>query len=109
MFLHRWALRLGRTVKELLASVDSEEISEAIAFYYLEPWGEPVEDLRCGIITAAISNGLTPKSNGDWQTADDFIPKYGERLREDINAQQRIDDKRNAVAEKLTSWAKGIH
>lgn len=38
-FYHRLALALGRSVKELLATVDSEELTWWAAYYIHEPWG----------------------------------------------------------------------
>lgn len=39
-FYHRLALALGRSVKELLATVDSEELMWWAAYYIHEPWGQ---------------------------------------------------------------------
>jgi hypothetical protein len=40
VFYHRLALALGRSVKELLATVDSRELVDWAAYYIHEPWGQ---------------------------------------------------------------------
>ena len=39
-FYHRLALAMGRSVKELLATVDSAELVDWAAYYIHEPWGQ---------------------------------------------------------------------
>lgn len=41
---------------ELAERIDSREFSEWLAFYALEPWGEPPTDLRHGILASLIAN-----------------------------------------------------
>lgn len=44
------------TVRELLTRMDSKEISEWMAYYRLEPFGEERADLRSGIIASILAN-----------------------------------------------------
>jgi hypothetical protein len=44
------------TVGELLARIDSAELTEWMAFDALEPFGEERADLRTGIIAAVTAN-----------------------------------------------------
>lgn len=44
------------TVRQLLANIDSEELTEWMAFDRLESIGEVRADLRAGIIAAAVGN-----------------------------------------------------
>jgi hypothetical protein len=61
------------TVRQLLANLDSNEITEWIAFDALESIGETRADLRAGIVAAAAANhGYRdlPKA----YRASDFMP-----------------------------------
>lgn len=44
------------TVKDLLSRIDSDELTEWAAFDRLEPFGDAREDLRTGIVAAAVVN-----------------------------------------------------
>ncbi|CAK0237767.1 Uncharacterised protein [Burkholderia pseudomallei] len=44
------------TVRQLLANLDSEELTEWVAFDRMEPMGEFRADLRAGIIAATVAN-----------------------------------------------------
>ena len=44
------------SVRQLLASLDSSEITEWIAYDQLEPFGEQREDLRVGQICSTVAN-----------------------------------------------------
>lgn len=49
---------MGMTVREMLARMGSDELTDWIAFYDLEPWGEErrLADYRAGVIAATIMN-----------------------------------------------------
>ncbi len=47
---------MGCTVRELLERISSEELTEWMAFYSIEPWGCEAKDERAGIIAAAVVN-----------------------------------------------------
>lgn len=66
------ALRMGRTVRELLDSLDAAEFQEWLAYYGLDPWTEDRGDLRAGIIASTVVQALGGKAK-----AADFIPTYG--------------------------------
>lgn len=61
------------TVRQLLASIDSAELTEWIAFGALEPWGETRADLRAGIIASAAANHGFAKLDKPYQPSD-FMP-----------------------------------
>lgn len=72
------ALALGMTVKELLERVDSKELTEWMAYYTLEPFGQPADDLRMGIIASTEANAhRDPKRKAF--TPNDFIPDYSKK------------------------------
>ncbi|WP_321919307.1 phage tail assembly protein T [Paraburkholderia tropica] len=44
------------SVRRAQQEIDSEEFGRWIAFYELEPWGNPVEDLRVGAQLSMVAN-----------------------------------------------------
>ena len=44
------------TVRQLLDSISSSELSEWMAFDAIEPFGEPRADLRAGLVCASVVN-----------------------------------------------------
>jgi len=65
------------TVKELLARIDSRELTEWMAYYSLEPWGTEPEDLRAGIIASTIANvNRDQKKQRKPFTPKDFMPVW---------------------------------
>lgn len=58
----------------LLELLDSRQISEWMAYYAIEPFGQYPEYLRAGIIAATIANVHQGKK-GRRFTAEDFMPK----------------------------------
>ena len=74
MFILRWARQLGRTPNELLAAVDSADITEAMAFERLEPSGSLHLESIMGRICATLANlhlreGSTPLTPADFMPA----------------------------------------
>lgn len=64
-------MALGRTRRELLASLTSQELTEWLAFARLEPFGHPIESFRFGTLAAAAWNAPARKWHA---TAQDFQP-----------------------------------
>lgn len=75
--MFRLALRLGRTVKELLDSIDSYELTEWMAFERLEPFSDLQADFRAGAICASIVNLHVPEGRPA-RLASDFMPTLAE-------------------------------
>jgi hypothetical protein len=64
------------TVRELLARIDSRELSEWMAYFSLEPWGTEVEDWRAGMIAGTIANvNRDPKKRRRPFEPKDFMPQ----------------------------------
>ena len=61
------------TVRELLARVDSRELSEWMAYYQLDPFGNVREDLHAGIVASTIANVNRGKNDKAFQPSD-FMP-----------------------------------
>jgi len=68
--LFRLALALGKSVAEIEGTMSSREISEWMAFYRLEPWGDDRADLRTGIVASTIANVNRGKDTKSYQPQD---------------------------------------
>jgi hypothetical protein len=67
---------MGKSLGELHASMDSEEITLRLALAELEPFGSAVEDERAGVIAATVRNNrgmISPPKESLW--AGDFFPR----------------------------------
>lgn len=64
------------TVRQLLATIDSHELSEWEAWFGLQPFGDDVESWRSGTIAAVIANCNSKR--GKFK-AQDFMPKTHKR------------------------------
>ena len=73
-------------MREAQARCDSREFAEWIAFWSIEPWGEQLADLRCGIIGSLIAN--IHAKEGKKFTVEDFMPVYGESKAEPQSPEQ---------------------
>tara|TARA_Y100001973_G_C5143640_1_gene304229 strand:+ start:311 stop:574 length:264 start_codon:yes stop_codon:yes gene_type:complete len=62
------------TVRQLLDSLDSRELSEWIAFHtHIEPIGETRADLRTGIVASTLANVNRGKNRQPYKAVD-FMP-----------------------------------
>lgn len=74
------ALRMGRTLDELYATMSSQEFSMWVALYNQDRWGDELNDLRAdlraGKICATIANyaGKTIRKGEKAMTPADFMP-----------------------------------
>lgn len=69
---------MGKTVRQLLNELDSRELSEWMAFWQIEPWGEERADRRAATVAATVANVHRPKGRRAYK-AEDFMPHYGPR------------------------------
>jgi len=83
------------TVRELLARIDSHELSEWIAFFQLEPFGTEASYIGHAITAATVANVSRGKRHKAYKP-DDFMPKFKRKIH-DENASQAI-----AFAEMFT-------
>lgn len=59
--------------------MDSRELSEWMAYYELEPFGEERADLRAGIVASTVANSrMRGKNDNKTYQPKDFLPKFGE-------------------------------
>jgi hypothetical protein len=75
-------------VRELLARVGSDELTEWMAFYQLEPFGEVRADLRSGVVAATFANAHRSKDSRAF-TPEDFMP-FIERSAHQGNARLNV-------------------
>ena len=103
MFVLRWALAIGRTPHELLAAVDSQDITEMMAFERLEPFGSLHLEAVVGRLCAAVVNMQLSKG-AESLSAIDFMPAlrsavsgYADRLPQ----KPMTADERSAAIDRL--------
>lgn len=68
------------TVREMLARVGSDELTEWQAYYRIEPWGGERGDVQAGIVATTIVNGLRGLSGsrgGKDVGPGDFLLRFG--------------------------------
>ena len=63
------------TVREMLARIDSHELTEWRVFYGLNPWGPERADLRAGTVASVIANC---HSTDRTFKPSDFMPDFSE-------------------------------
>lgn len=78
IFLHRYSLAIGWPVPLLKKIMSARDISEAIAYSRIEPWGEEREDFRAGIVASTIAN-VNRASNSKPFTPRDFMPDFSRK------------------------------
>ena len=62
----------------MLSRIDSSELTEWLAYYRMEPFGETVADQRMGIQASLLANiNRDPKHKHDPFKPADFIPWHG--------------------------------
>ena len=99
--LFRLALAMGRTIRELRATLSYAEFQEWGLYYQIEPWGEDRADLRAGIIASTIANyaGKVRADKADLALPADFMP-YLDRSEPEAPA-----DDRPLTDDELAAWA----
>ena len=78
------------TVRELLARIDSRELSEWMAYYELNPFGSVRDDLQAGIIASTIANVNRGKNDKSFAPSD-FMP-YMEKPQQSEGDMQAVMD-----------------
>jgi len=68
------------TVTELLRRISSRELSEWLAYYELEPFGEERADLRSAIVASTVANtARDPKKRARPFGVQEFMPQFQDR------------------------------
>lgn len=77
------------TVKELLSRIDSQELTEWMAFYELEPFGTEPEDYRTGIIASTIANvNRDAKRQPKPYRPQDFMPVWTRKAKKEQSEEE---------------------
>lgn len=74
MFRFRLALALGRTVGELRDLLDSRELSEWMAFYGAQPFGDVRGDIQAAIIALTVASAAPVSKPTKRLELKDFMP-----------------------------------
>jgi hypothetical protein len=91
MFLFRLALQLGYPHPDfLLQQLDSRQLSDWLAFYAIEPFGDERADLRMAINTSMLAN-INRDANVRKQpfTELDFMPFVPKQIKQKIDHKQQ--------------------
>jgi hypothetical protein len=106
------ALALGKTRKQLLQQLDSDELADWEALEDEDPWGQLRDDWRIAKLTAEIVNAVGGSADGEIYT-----PKHGllAFVREQQSApppapptpEQLAAHKAKLVERQLESWISG--
>jgi hypothetical protein len=89
----RLALAMGLPVRELLARIGSDELTEWMAFYPLEPFGDFRADLRSAIVASTLANAHRSKEGRPF-TPEDFMPFVDRQHKADSPKTPAIDESR---------------
>ncbi len=65
---------MGRTPRELLASMDMDELIEWQAYYRIDPWGGERQDIGFAIVASNLVNML--RADKGVATLAEFTPDY---------------------------------
>ena len=84
-------------VRELLARTGSDELTEWMAFYQLEPFGDFRADLRSAIIASTLANAHRSKEGKPF-TPEDFKPFVDKQRRSDQPKASAADTSRLNIA-----------
>lgn len=66
-------------MRELLSRIGSDELTEWMAFYQIEPFGDFRADYRSGIVAATLANANRTKDSRAF-TPEDFMPFMTDRM-----------------------------
>jgi hypothetical protein len=86
------------TVEELLRRISSQELSEWMAFYQFEPFGEERDDLRAGIVASTVANANRDPKKGRALKPQDFMPQFD---------RERKPQTPKEIYQAFRSWAVG--
>ena len=94
--MFRLALALGTPVRELLARMGSDELTEWMAFYQLEPFGDFRADLRSAIVASTLANAHRSKEGKPFIPEDfmPFVDKHHKERRSDQPKASELDASR---------------
>ena len=93
------ALELGyANVDAMLASMPRRMLTEWLAFFRRNPFGEERADLRAGIIASAVANAFRGK--GRAARPADFMPRFGKKKKQNMAEMRKVWESFCEVANK---------
>lgn len=81
-FYFMLAMRLGKTVRQLLRETDAVELAEWKIWNHYHPIDDAREDARSAMICRTMANINRGRGQPPYRL-DQFMPKYGERSKKD--------------------------
>jgi hypothetical protein len=91
------------TVEELLLRISSRELSEWMAYYRLEPFGQVRGDLQAGIVASVMANAWGEKRAKSLRPTD-FVLQMDEESLEEVK--EPVEAK--TLYERFRSWAVAV-
>lgn len=110
MFRVELSYRYGLLPSELEERMLVSDYVLLVAAESLEPRGEQREDLRAGIVAAAVANPWRPKGRAPYKPAD-FMPKFdGNRRRQSPQEMKRLlGDYTRSLGGTVTEVRRGLN
>jgi len=88
----------------MLAVINSRQISEWMAYYSMEPWGEKPKWLRHGIRTALLANIHRGKNAQAFRPADFMPPEPGSKT----EVEPQSVDEQTTILQQIAGIAKRV-
>jgi hypothetical protein len=76
------------TVRELLSKLDSREISEWMAYYSIDPFGEVRADYRMAMSCCLLAN--INRGKGQPFKVSDFMPEFGPKKEQTVDEMKAL-------------------
>ncbi len=96
------------TVAELDRRMSSRELTEWMAYFEVEPWGEERADLRSGIVASVIANAnRDPKKRKQPFAPADFMP-YATRPATDPPPAETLAARTERIRQRFTVLTGGL-
>jgi hypothetical protein len=100
MFLHRLALALGRTKRELLRSISHAELMEWVEYCRVEPFGDWRADVRNAQLASVIANvNRDRKKRSEPYSIKDFMLKF-----ESAGGQKKQGGAEGVISPATVAW-----
>lgn len=96
MFSFRLALKLGKTVRQLLTEIDSHELSEWMAFDQLSPIDSDLRnEIAVGKVTSILYNVNRDENTSEAKDLAAFVPTWGAEYRETAENERFVESIEN--------------
>lgn len=80
-------------MRQAMREIDSAEFTEWMAYYSLEPFGSPADDVRHGIAASTLANiNRNPKQRKKPYEVADFVPWHEDHLDKKESGPVLLDD-----------------